>query len=289
MKKRAPAVNLRENRIGLSFSAPAILGLGLFFILPLCISFFYAFKVGGGFGMDNFSRVLASTAFRTALVNTVEQLVLFFALLLVLSMLIALALVWLDRTDPKLVFAFLCIQLLPIAIPSSITGIYIENVFGYYGIINGILSRAGLRTVNFLNSGNAFWVLALIYLWKNTGLAVLMFYARIKALPREIGEAARLDGANGFQRTVYITIPQLGSSLLFVSVISIWGVFKLSRESFILFGNYPDMSVYNLQNFLSNHFQNANYGVISAASTVFFTVISLILLAAVYFGRRKDR
>ena len=120
------------------------------------------------------------------------------------------------------------------------------------------------------------------------GLAVLFFYLRISSVPKEQKEAAQIDGAGAARIAVSIVLPQLSSAFLFVSVVGVWGIFKLSRESYMIFGNYPNRAVYNLQNFLNNHFQNANYPVLSAASTVFFAAISIVILILCRISIKKE-
>ena len=289
MRARKSKLIKAHSRTGVMFAAPSIIGLIAFFILPLLISVFYAFYENRGtLGFGNFSRALMSPAFQLAIFNTGKLLLSCLSLLFIYSLTLVHLLGYINRSDKSLVIFFLALQLLPIAIPSSVTSLFITNLFTSNGIVNGVIVKSGGEAINFLGLGRSFIIMLILYLWKNSGIAVLMFYTRINAIPKEITEAASLDGAGAFKRLIYITLPLLKSALLFVSVIGIWGVFKISRESYLIFGNYPDNAVYGLQNFLNNHFSNANYTILSAASLIFLTLIAVLMLIPILFEKRKS-
>ncbi len=289
MKKRTISLMDRRGAAGAAFALPAAAGLAACFLAPLAVSLYYAFYGAGGLTLGNFRAVAASPAFRTAFGNTFLQFFVCLALLLALPLLGALGLVYLKKYREKLVFFLLAILLLPMAIPSSVIAVFITDVFGGSGIINGLRAKAGLAPVNFFDSGGSFFLLVGIFLWRNFGLAALLFYARIDALPADISDAARIDGADAAQRAWHVVFPELGQAFLFVCVVGVWGVFRLSRESQILFGAYPSSAVYGLQNFLYNHFRSADYAALSAGSAIFLIAVSALLLAVLGLGRRRDR
>ena len=288
MTKRALTMRSRQSAAGAAFALPAAAGLAACFAAPLAVSLFYALYGAGGLTLGNFRAVAASPAFRTALSNTFLQLFVCLGLLLALPLMAALGLVYLKKYREKLVFFLLAILLLPMAVPSSVVTVFISDVFGSDGILNGLRAKAGLTTVNFLGSGASFWILIGIFLWRNFGLAALLFYARIDALPADVSDAARIDGANAAQRVGHIIFPELGQAFLFVCVVGVWGVFRLSRESQFLFGAYPNSAVYGLQNYLNNHFRSANYAALSAASAIFLFAVSALLLGVLLLGRRRS-
>lgn len=288
MRKHALSLRAKQSVTGAAFALPAAAGFAACFLLPLAVSLYYAFAGAGGPTLGNFRAVLASPAFRTAFGNTFLQLGLCLALLLVLSLFAALGLVYLKKSRDKLVFFLLAILLLPMAVPSSVAAVFVQDVFGGSGIFNGLRVQAHLAPVNFFGTDASFFLLVGIFLWRNIGLSTLLFYARIDAAPEDILDAARLDSANAVQRTRYIVLPELGQAFLFVCVVGVWGVFSLSRESRLLFGAYPASAVYGLQNFLANHFRSANYAALSAASAIFLAAVSVLLLGALALGKERD-
>lgn len=280
-------LKIKKNIQVFCFTFPSISGFFFVYLAPLAVSLYFALYGSGGLTLGNFRAAAVSPAFRTAFGNTFLQLVVCLALLLMFSLMAALGLVYLKKYREKLVFFLLAILLLPMAVPSSVVTVFISDVFGSDGILNGLRAKAGLTTVNFLGSGASFWILIGIFLWRNFGLATLLFYARIDALPADVSDAARIDGANAAQRVGHIIIPELGQAFLFVCVVGVWGVFRLSRESQILFGAYPNSAVYGLQNYLNNHFRSANYAALSAASAIFLFAVSALLLGVLLLGRRR--
>ena len=288
MRKRPLSLARQQAAAGVLFTLPAAAGLAACFLAPLGISLWYAFAGAGGVTLGNFQAVLASSAFQTAFGNTFLQLFVCLALLVLLSLLLALGLVYLKKHREKHVFFLLAILLLPLAVPSSVVSVFVSDLFSGNGIVNGLRVGIGLAPVNFFGTGASFFLLVGIFLWRNLGLAMLLLYARIDAVPADDLDAARLDGANGAQRTWYIVLPELGQAFVFVCVVGVWGVFRLSRESRLLFGAYPASAVYGLQNFLANHFRSANYASLAAASAVFLAAISLLLLASLAIGRERE-
>lgn len=134
------------------------------------------------------------------------------------------------------------------------------------------------------------WLMVGLYIWKNIPYALLTAFLGLRNLPEGIRDAAQLDGASGWQMLSYITLPFLKPYMLVGAVLALLGIFRIFRESYLLFGNYPDQSVYFLQNYMNNLFYASNYGQLAAASDIFLAGISALLLLALYFlGREVQR
>lgn len=122
----------------------------------------------------------------------------------------------------------------------------------------------------------------LLYLWKNIGYAVILLLAGLAMIPREYMEMARMDGAGRWKCLYYIRLPLLGPMILFTALISLLNAFKCFREAILIGGNYPHESIYMLQHYMTNNFNNMNYMEISVTSTFIFLVI---FIAACILGR----
>lgn len=126
---------------------------------------------------------------------------------------------------------------------------------------------------------DAFISLLIIYIWKYSGLNIMIILCSLTSIDSSMYDAAFIDGAGFINKTMYITIPNIMPSLFFTCILSLVNSFKIYRESFILYGNYPDDSVYMLQNYLNNHFLKLNYQNISTAACIFaVTVYSIVAL-----------
>ena len=171
---------------------------------------------------------------------------------------------------------------LPMLIPSSVVAFFIQVFFGRYGVINGMLNQINMKTADWLNSPKVFFILLFIYLWKNYGYCMIILMGGIESIPIETIEAARMEGANGITILRKIILPQIKSYSIFSCMIGIIGIFKVFRESYMLFGNYPNSSIYMIQNFMNNCFYSLNYNRLAAASTIMLIVFTVIVLAFLY-------
>lgn len=163
-----------------------------------------------------------------------------------------------------------------------------QVIFDDYGAINGLLSSLGLNTVEFFNSGFSMVMIIFIYVWKYCGFCVILFTAGLANVPQSLYESARLDGANSFQIVKKITIPMITPTTFFVFLMELIYSFKIFREVFALFGDYPNTNVYFLQNFINNNYYNLNYPRLSSASIILSVFMIAVLLVFFIFERKHS-
>ena len=135
---------------------------------------------------------------------------------------------------------------------------------------------------------SAFWVMILMYLWKNTGYSVILLLAGLVTVPAEQYESADLDGASAFQKFRYITTPQMWYSVFFALIFSVINAFKCFREIFLIGGEHPVDELYMLQHFINNCFSNLNYQKLSVASVLLLIVIIVFFGLFYAFVSRKE-
>lgn len=167
---------------------------------------------------------------------------------------------------PKIRF-FQIVVFSPILIPSSVITAFWNQYFSFIP---------------------PFFSLIILFLWKYTGLSVMLILTALTTLPNELHEAAALDGANRLTRFYAITIPYITPTLFFVLIITIVNTLKIYRESILLYGQYPHESVYMFQNYLNNHFEKLNYQNISAASIIFSAIISLLVAVLLLYEYKRS-
>ena len=122
----------------------------------------------------------------------------------------------------------------------------------------------------------------LLFLWKNLGYNMILFMAALNNIPKEMLEAAELDGASGWCQLIHIKLRFLSPTVLFVTILSIISSFKVFREIYLLTGDYPYTGLYMLQHFMNNMFNNLDYQKLSAAAVLLALVI--IVLVAILFA-----
>lgn len=258
----------REAATGLLLASPAVAGLLAFLVLPFGYTFLRSFTTGLGWGrfvgLENYAQLFGNRLFLLALKNTFLFLACGLALILPLSLFLALLLQKAGKWGKPLALALL----FPMVLPVSAIVIVVNLVFAE----NGLLSQLTGPTP-WMDSPFAFVILLGLYLWKNVGIGVVILLAGLTTIPGELYESASMDGAGKWARLTKVTLPMLRPELLVVTILSTLNAFKNFREAFVLGGDHPHESIYMLQHFMNNNFENMNFPRLSVAAVVFFALL----------------
>lgn len=258
----------REAAAGLLLASPAVVGLLAFLVLPFGYTFLRSFTTGLGWGrfvgLENYAQLFENRLFLLALKNTFLFLACGLALILPLSLFLALLLQKAGKWGKPLALALL----FPMVLPVSAIVIVVNLVFAE----NGLLSQMTGPTP-WMDSPFAFVILLGLYLWKNVGIGVVILLAGLTTIPGELYESASMDGAGKWARLTRVTLPMLRPELLVVTILSSLNAFKNFREAFVLGGDHPHESIYMLQHFMNNNFENMNFPRLSVAAVVFFALL----------------
>lgn len=258
----------REAATGLLLASPAVVGLLAFLVLPFGYTFLRSFTTGLGWGrfvgLENYAQLFENRLFLLALKNTFLFLACGLALILPLSLFLALLLQKAGKWGKPLALALL----FPMVLPVSAIVIVVNLVFAE----NGLLSQMTGPTP-WMDSPFAFVILLGLYLWKNVGIGVVILLAGLTTIPGELYESASMDGAGKWARLTKVTLPMLRPELLVVTILSSLNAFKNFREAFVLGGDHPHESIYMLQHFMNNNFENMNFPRLSVAAVVFFALL----------------
>ena len=235
------------------FLLPAALGLLLFWVIPFFASLGYAF-IDNNFsrrfvGLQNLGAVLENSYFRLAMKNTM--------LSVIIAFLIAKYAVRWNFLRGSL--------FLPVLLPSATVVMFHHAYFAGMPPFSSLLA---------------------MFLWKYLGLNVMLILTAVVAVPRELSDAAQIDGAGAIKTHLLVILPYITPSLFFTLILSFVNSMKIYRESFLLYGNYPDESVYMLQNYLDNHFGKLNYPTISSAA-ILFAVVIYVIVGVVYLLEKR--
>ena len=278
----------RSAREGLLLILPLAAGCGLFYAVPFLMVLQNSFQRGTGrsreyVGIETYRSMLHSSVFRLAFGNTLKFLVVARPLIILLSYAIALLL----KSHAKKHETLKSVLLLPYVMPVVGTVLLVELLFSETGIINRGLYTLGLPMADWLHSKSAFWVVVLLYLWKNTGYSVILLLSGLITIPEDHYAAASLDGATAWQQLRYITMPQMWYSV-FAAVFSLINAFKCFREIFLIGGTHPDQSIYMLQHFINNAFDKLNYPKLAVASVLLLLVLTVLFALSYRWVRRKE-
>lgn len=290
---------MRAGPAGWMFVAPAMIVIGLFFALPvasallLSLTDFDLYALADPahlrfVALDNYLELLRTPIFWKALWNTTYFVVVGVPLSIAVSLAAALLL------DSRLARAKALFRTALFA-PVVTTLVAVAVIWRYlfhtsYGLVNWALGHVGVSPVDWL--GDPHWAMPTIIgfaIWKNFGYNMVILLAGLQAIPRELYEAARIDGASTWRQILHITLPALGPVLLVVSVITVSGYFQLFAEPYIMTRGDPLQSTVSVLYFMFEEgFRWWNLGRASAVAFMLFLVIlgaTTLLLRA---GRRRD-
>ena len=297
---RDPAVEAgaaRAGRAGLALSAPAALLLLALLFLPsagvLVMSLTdYQFGMPGFrmVGLANYRAMAADPAVRNSAWNTA----LYVGTVAPLSVALALLLAVLIEAQGRLRGLFRAVFFLPVtATLVAMATAWEVLLHPSFGLVNVALAGLGLGQVRFLTDPDlALWSLAAIGVWKLTGYNTLLFIAGMSTIPRDLYEAAAIDGAGGgWRRFTLVTWPLLGPVTLFVTTITLIRAVSEFETVAVLTNGGPngatDMMLYTLFNEAFRYF---DIGLASALAVTFLGLVAGVSVLKVgYFDRRVHR
>jgi multiple sugar transport system permease protein len=158
-----------------------------------------------------------------------------------------------------------------------------------YGLINYGLSFVGIDPIDWL--GDPRWSMPAIILfavWKNFGYNMIIFLAGLQAIPEDLYEAARIDGASGWQQFRHVTLPMLGPVLLLVGILTMAGYFQLFAEPYVMTQGGPLESTKSVLYLMYEEgFKWWNLGNASAVAFLLFVLMTAVTSGLLWFARRK--
>lgn len=275
--KKAYSYILR-NKAGLNrnakflFLLPGLLGITIFIFFPfgdVVLRSFHTSLTGEFVGLNNYKNLFQNTAFRLAVHNTIRFIAVCIPLLLIISLLLAVIINAVPKWEK-----YKYMYLLPMAIPAATIVLVWKMLFEKQGFLN----KAMGTYIDFMGTDHAFWILIGSYLWKNIGYTLILWLAGLKNISQEILEAAKVDGANGIQSFICVTLPNLKGSVYTIVVISLLNSFKSFREVFLVSGAYPQKDIYLLQHIFNNWFTNLDFDKIAVDSVLSALVIGSLCM-----------
>jgi multiple sugar transport system permease protein len=266
------------------FVAPALLVIGVFFFLPvlgaLAVSLtdfdLYALADPRNVqfvGLENYTQLVSRPLFWKALGNT------FYFVLVGVPLSIAVSLGAALLLDSKLA-RFKAFYRTAYFAPVVTTLVAVAVVWRYifntrYGLMNEGLAQLGIGPIDWL--GDPRWAMpAIIVLavWKNFGYNMVIFIAALQSVPRDLYEAAHIDGASPWQQFRSITLPMIAPTLALVGIITTAGYFQLFAEPYVMTEGGPLQSTVSVLYFMYEEgFKWWNLGSASAVAFILFLVI----------------
>jgi multiple sugar transport system permease protein len=274
-----------RKRSVLPFLLPGLIGLFVFYIIPFLGGIYYSFTDGSYKNafvwFDNYKAVMNNPMFQLGLKNTMLFSAICTPLVWALSFLIAMLL---NRIKPRGAF-FRNSVILPYFMPSCAILLIWLVLFDYGGVVNRFVVSLGLDRVSWLEGAAMRVPVILLFVWKNLGLAIIIFLAAMQSIPEPLYEYAKLEGAGFFRQAWHVTLPLIVPSSFLVFVLCWINSFKIFKEVYFIGGAYPDEAVYTLQNYMNNMFSKLNYQNVTTAAYI-FALIVFAIFGIIYLVQR---
>jgi len=229
-------IRLRRS-IPFVFLSPFLILLVLFYVLPLVYGFYislfrqYGLRPPIFIGMGNYIKAFTDIGFLTSVLTMGKFFLIQGSIMIGLALLFAL---YIDNEKNHLRGLFRMVYYIPFAIPTVISGIMWGFMYSKsLSPFQSIFGLVGLHP-NFLSSGSLFWSIINIVTWEWTGYNMIILYSGLQTIPRELYEAAYIDGAGNFDIIKYIKLPLLIPSIILVTIFTVIGSFQLFNEPFVL-------------------------------------------------------
>lgn len=282
----------RKLLIGL-FLAPTVIGLGLFTFLPILASVVLAFfswdiiTPPRFVGLENFADIAADPTIRVSFLNTIGFVVVAVTLQLAVALVLA---VLVNTKMPGLLKSFFrSVLFFPLVLSAASVSIIMGYLFNEnFGLVNHVLNLLGMADVPWLTSTHgAMIVVILVYVWQNFGFSFLLFLGGLSSIPKEVYEAAQVDGATGWKQFWRITFPLVSPTTLVASVMAIISALQIFDQPYVLTRGGPgDSTRTAVMVIYESAFKQLEFGRASAIGIVLTVVIMLVTAIQFRLSRR---
>jgi multiple sugar transport system permease protein len=290
---------MKVSRAGWLFVAPSLAAIGIFFVVPVAAALAMSFTDFDIYaladlrnlrfvGLQNYARLLATPLFWQALGNT------FFFVLVGVPLSIAASLATALLLNSQLA-RFKGLFRTALFAPVVTTLVAVAVVWRYllhtrYGLLNHALSAVGIAPVDWL--GDPFWAMPAIVLmsvWKNFGYNMIILLAGLQAIPKDLYEAAGLEGASTWQQLRHITLPSLMPTLTMVAILTMAGHFQLFAEPYVMTQGGPAQRTVTVLYFMYDEgFKWWSLGSASAVAFVLFVFMFGFTVLQLHASRRLE-
>ncbi|MGW6060575.1 carbohydrate ABC transporter permease [Streptomyces sp. NPDC055189] len=277
------------------FAAPGLLIVGIFILYPFVSTLINSFTdkrtlmPGEYVGLDNFRELLHDDMFWIGLRNSTLYIVGVVPALVLLPLLLAMLV---QKHIPGITF-FRSAFYTPVVASIVVVGLIWVWMLDERGLVNAVLEAVGVGSVGFLSDQ---WLLLLsamtVTVWKGLGYYMIIYLAALANVPRELHEAASVDGAGSVRRFFTVTVPAVRSTMVLVAALSSVAAFKVFSEVYLMAGPNggpagEDTTLVMLVQRVGTGL-TGRVGYASAISVVVFVVTVALMLLVLRADRKED-
>lgn len=274
---------------------PLILLLAFVFGYPLLRIFEFSFKLvrgvdGPWIGLRNYELILGQSLFWESVLHNI-QLLLAIPAMVVISLLISI-LLYERITGWKL---HRIIVFVPFVLAIPIIAVVMKRMFQFSGPVNEVLRWLSLDflALDWIGSSDvALWTVMILIVWRESALGIILFLARLLSLDESMLEAARLEGANWWQRVWHIILPQMRGVIEFYVVVSVITILAAVFSYVYVVGGGrggPGTATMVIEFYIFNALIRTSLPGIAAAASVLLFLVSVLLIFPMFRARRRVR
>ncbi|WP_022917219.1 carbohydrate ABC transporter permease [Ruania albidiflava] len=288
-------LRLRNTFIGWTFILPNFIGFAVLTLGPVLALFYLGFTSWNAFGqaewvgVENFRGLLTDATFHRALLNTGYYAVLHIPLTLAASLGLALLL----NTKLRGVAFFRTVAFFPYITSIVAIAVVWNMLFSPdAGVINQFLTFLGVDDPPGWTTSTDWSMPAVVIVgtWRYMGYYMLLFLAGLQAIPPELYEAARVDGANAIQRFWNVTVPGLRPTTFFITVMLTIESFKVFDLILVMTNGGPGISTLVLSQYIYRKgFEEHDFGYASSVAIVLFGICIVVTVVQFLINKRRER
>lgn len=276
------------------FLLPAVTVYVMLFIIPTILALYYSFTDWTSYtneikfvGIQQFVNIFSKSGFFIALRNTIV-----FALIVtIFQNFIAVIIAIIVNNDFKTKNYLRTIFFMPCVLSMMIVGLSFSAILHPNGPLNQLLTSIGLEALTrnwMMDSAINIYVLAGINVWMFIGFSMAIYLAGLQSIPKELYEAAMIDGANWKQNIRNITLPLLAPSFTINIVMTIIGSLKVFELIYVTTGGGPGDASQVIMTTIFKDFGLGLYGSATASSLILFVLVFLFSIPILFSLKRKE-
>jgi ABC-type sugar transport system permease subunit len=281
----------KKHTIAYLFIAVPVISLLVFLFIPMIVSLWWSLNDFSGVtaakfvGLGNYIELLTDDKiFVKSLVNTTLFVLLGMSIGPTLGLITALML----NQNVRLRTLFRTAYYLPVMTSLVVVATIWTMLYNRTGLFNNILMGIGLPKVGWLSDPHiALISVVLASVWQGFGFETVVYLAALQSIPRELYEAAMIDGAGAWAKFRYITVPSLRPVILFVYIIGIIGSYQVFDQIYVMTAGGPLYSTSTIVHYLFIKFRDLRLGYASAIAYILFAILVIFSYLQMRFSRER--
>lgn len=273
------------------FITPVILALGLVVVVPFIYGFVYSFTNWNGMtateflGLKNYITLFKDAEFRASLWFTTKFAVVAIILLNVFGLGLALLVTRNIKSNHFLRTIFFMPNLIGGLILGFIWQFIFISVFGNLGELLGIEALNGWLST----TATGFWGLVILTTWQMAGYIMIIYIAYLESIPKELIEAAEVDGASSFEKFRHVTFPLVAPAFTISMFLTLSNSFKIYDQNLSLTNGGPFNSTQMVaMDIVKTAFTENKMAYAQSKAVIFFIIVAAVAITQVYYNKKRE-